>query len=103
MSYQTHDLSEWAAVLSLGVGVHGAFSAPYFLFVDATARDFDPRPAVRRAIESGRMDSVLCAVANAKYDARAAAARARHIPRDAAITTAALLMLLSPAPKGALR
>ena len=104
MSYQTHDLSEWAAVLSLGVGVHAAFSAPYFLLVNAKRSDFDPRHAVRRAIESGRVDPLLVAVANAKYDARAAADRAKHIPRDAAITTAALLALLIPtAPKGVTR
>lgn len=38
MSYQTHDLAEWAAFLSLGLGVHAAYSVPYFLLVD-----FDPR------------------------------------------------------------
>jgi hypothetical protein len=91
-----HDLAEWAAFLSLGVGVHGAFSAPYFLLVDATRADFDPRPALSRLVESGRVDPLLAAVANAKYDARAAAARARHVPRDAAITTAALLALTIP-------
>jgi hypothetical protein len=99
----THDLTEWAAFLSLGVGVHGAFSAPYFLFVNATRADFDPRPAVRRAIESGRVDPLLVAVANAKYDAHRVADRAKHIPRDAAITTAALLALLIPTAPEATR
>jgi hypothetical protein len=103
VSYQTHDLAEWAAFLSLGVGVHTALSVPYFLLVDADLADFDPRPLVRRALESGRVDPVLCAVANAKHDARAAAARARYIPRDAAITTAALLALLIPTAPEATR
>lgn len=104
----THDLSEWAAFLLLGVGVHGAFSVPYFLLVDSdSARDFDPRPAVSRAIESGRLDAVLVVVANAKYDVREFAADARQLAvlslRDAAFTAAALLALLLPAPEGATR
>lgn len=92
---QTHDLAEWASFLSLGLSISSAASIPFWLTYDADPCDFDPRPAVRRAIESGRFDPALCAVANAKYDARAVAARARHIPRDAAISTAALLMLLT--------
>ena len=104
MSYQTHDLSEWAAFLSLGTG----FTATgwllwLLLFEPLLGCDLDPRPALQRAIESGRVDPLLVAVANAKYDARAAADRARHVPRDAAITAAALLMLLSAPPKGHLR
>jgi hypothetical protein len=96
------DLTPTGAVL-LSVGGYGALSVPYFLLVDADLADFDPRPHVRRAIESGRVDPLLVAVANAKYDARAAAARARHIPRDAAITTAALLALLIPTAPEATR
>lgn len=95
---QAHDLSEWAAVLSLGVGVHGAFSVPYFLLVDASRTDFDPRPALARMVESGRVDPVLCAVANAKHDAHRAAFRARLSVRDAAVSVAALLMLLTATP-----
>lgn len=100
----THSLAEWAAFLSLGVGVHAAFSVLYFLLVDSdSARDFDPRPVVTRVVESGRMDLLLIAVADAKYDVRAAAEHARHFLRDAAISLAALLMLCTPAtaPKGA--
>ncbi|MFI1728238.1 hypothetical protein ACH40E_03155 [Streptomyces acidicola] len=92
---QTHDLAEWAAFMSLGVSVHGAFSVPYFLFVDADLADFDPRPAVRRAIESGRLDAALIAVTNARHTAHDVAERARTFPRDAAITVAALLALLT--------
>lgn len=80
---QTHDLAEWARFLSLGVGVHAAFSVPYFLFVDSdSARDFDPRPAVRRALAA---------------DARQYTALSL---RDAALTVAALLALLLPVSGG---
>jgi ABC-type phosphate/phosphonate transport system substrate-binding protein len=99
----THTLTEWAAFLSLGVSGYAAFSAPYFLLVDAELRDFDPRPAVRRAIESGRYDALLIAVANAKHDARATAERVRRAPLHAAITAAALLALLIPASPEATR
>jgi hypothetical protein len=96
------DLTPTGAVL-LSAGGYAALSVPVLLLSGAEVTDFDPRPAVRRAIESGRVDPVLCAVANAKHDARAAAARARHIPRDAAITTAALLALLIPTAPEATR
>jgi hypothetical protein len=102
--YQTHDLAEWAAFLSLGTGLTATgWLLWLLLFEPLLDCDLDPRPLVRRAIESGRVDPLLVVVANAKYDVRAAADRARHVPRDAAITTAALLMLLSAPPKGHLR
>jgi hypothetical protein len=91
----THSPAEWAAFLSLGIGVHGAFSAPYFLFVNAKCSDFDPRPALSRLVESGRVDPVLCAVANAL-------SWAREKTRQAALSAAVLLLLLT-APKGVTR
>ncbi len=95
--YDTHSPAEWAEALSFAAGVYAALSVPYFLLVDAELADFDPRPALHRAVESGRLDSLLVAVANAKHDARVAAAHVKHAPRHAAISAAALLMLLSPA------
>jgi hypothetical protein len=92
------DLTPAAAVF-LGVSAAGVVSIPALLFADAVAADFDPRPVVRRAIESGRYDPVLITVGPMKADARRAAARARRIPRDAAISAAALLALLTT-PKG---
>lgn len=92
----THTLAEWAAFLLLGLGLSSAASVPFWLTYDANLCDFDPRPAVSRVLESGRLDFVLVTVANAKYDARIAA-------RDAAVTGAALLALLLPAPEGAVR
>jgi hypothetical protein len=101
---RTHDLAEWAAFLSLGVGVHASFSVGWFLLVDSdSVRDFDPRPAVYRALESGRFDAVLIAIPAAKDTARAAAVRVQRAPLDAALTAAALLALLLPATEGATR
>jgi hypothetical protein len=95
--------AEWVAFLSLGLSISSAVSIPFWLFVDADLADFDPRLAVRRAVESGRYDRLLCAAANAKHDTRAAVDRARRAPRDAAISAAALLLLLSPAAPEATR
>ncbi|MBE4735773.1 hypothetical protein [Streptomyces caniscabiei] len=89
---RTHDLSEWAAFLSLGVGVHASFSVFWFLLVDAHRSDFDPRPAVRRAINSEALYPLL-----REWDI------ARHASREALRDAAALLLLLTTSPKGALR
>jgi hypothetical protein len=98
----THTLADWLAVVSFGIGAHAALSVPYFLTVDADLADFDPRPAMSRALESGRLDLVLITVANAKYAVREAASEARQLAalnlRDAAITAAALLALLTITP-----
>ena len=97
--YATHSLAEWAAFLSLGISVHGALSVPYFLTVDADLADFNPRPTVSRVLESGRLDLLLIAVADAKYDVR----QAVHASREACRDAAALLLLLTTTPKGQLR
>lgn len=89
---QTHSLAEWASVLSLGIGVHAGFSVPYFLLVDASLRDFDPRPLLARALESGRLDPLLILVGPVKYDAR-------HALADRLASSASRLT----APKGATR
>lgn len=77
----THDPAEWAQFLSLGVG----FTATgwllwLLLFEPFLGCDLDPRPALARATRDARLAL-----------------------RDAAVSAAALLMLLSPAaaPKGA--
>lgn len=78
-----------------------------YLTHDAAFADFDPRPALARAVESGRLDGVLVAVANARYDAREVVASvvldARLTLRHAAVTAAALAALLLPATEGATR
>ena len=102
--YATHSLAEWFAFLLLGVGAHGALSVPYFLAVDADLCDFDPRPALSRAVESGRLDLLLIAVADAKYDVREFVTDTRQLTalslRDAALSAAALAALLFPVAGG---
>ena len=85
-------LSDWVAFLSLGVGVHAAMSVPYFVFVDADPSDFDPRPALARLVESGRVDPLLVT-----------AGPAWLAVRETARDVAALVVLLTTTPKGALR
>lgn len=76
--------ADWAEAVSVALMLSGTAGGLFLLTVDADPADFDPRPAIRRAIESGRYDPALIAVVNA-----------RHAARDAAITAAALLMLLT--------
>lgn len=76
--------AEWLQMLSLAVGIHGAYSAVWFLLVDADLADFDPR----RLLATPAGERAVVAVFNAKADARAAAQRA-------ALSAAALLMLLT--------
>lgn len=92
--YQTHTPSEWAQMVSLAVGAYGALSVPYFVLVDA---DIDPRPALVRLVESGRVDALLVAVGPVLHDARQLA---RLSLRDVAVSVAALLAFLLPAAGG---
>ena len=98
----THSLAEWASVLSLGIGVHASFSVFYFLLVDASRTDFDPRPLLARAVRSEAVYPLLREWDIARYDARELAASAvlyaRLSLRDAAFTAAALLALLTITP-----
>jgi hypothetical protein len=86
--------AEWAAFLSLGVSVHAALSVPYFVLVDADLADFDPRPALARTrspLWQGAVD--------AGHDVNRMTATGQRVSaaalRDAAISLAALLLLLS--------
>lgn len=82
----THTLEDWLAMVCIAVSGYAAFSAPYFLLVDATVGDFDPRPVLRDLA-----DRLLVEVVRAKGYVRA-------LP----VTAAALFMLLNPAaPEGA--
>jgi len=106
VSYHTHSLADWLAMTSLATSIFAACSIPFHLCVDADLVDFDPRPAVSRAIESGRLDRALVAVANTKHAARCVAVGVRLVQRDVAVWVALLLMGLtapSTAPKGAAR
>ena len=107
MTTHTHTLADWLAFLCLGVSGWAWYSACLYVLVDAELADFDPRPAVRRVLDTGHVDPLLNAVANVKFDAREAATDAwqfaRLSLRDVALTMAALLALLSAPPKGAAR
>lgn len=86
----SHTLGDLIAALSLGVsGV--ALIAFALAFAGANLAYFDPRPALVRLVESGRLDWLLLVVGPAPYVAR-------EVARDAA----ALLILLTTSPKGAL-
>lgn len=97
--YDTNTPAEWAAMASAATSAYAACSIPYFLLVDAELRDFDPRPLVRRALVTDTGARLVVAVFNAKTNVREAVADTRLLVflslRDAAISLAALLMLLT--------
>lgn len=106
----THTPAEWAEMVSLAIGIWGTANVFYFLLVDADRADFNPRPA----LEAGRLAPAWQVAVHAGHDAvwaavsahhclapqtaavRAVTARGRRIPRDAALTLAALLILTIP-------
>lgn len=79
-----------AAAVSLGLVPVGAIWLA-LAFADADPHDFDPRPVMRRLAESGRIDPLLLVVGPALVAVRETA-------RDAA----ALLILLTTRPQGAM-
>lgn len=95
----THSLAEWAAFLSLGVGVHASFSVFYFLLVDAHRSDF---PRLWQAAVDARHTFDRALMAGLRW-VEAVALDARLTVREAALTAAALLALLLPATEGATR
>ena len=78
---QTHTPAEWAAALSLGISAIAVIKLA-LAFADADLTYFDPRPLLGRA-----GDRLLVEAVNARYALR-----------DAAITVAALLALLTITP-----
>jgi hypothetical protein len=107
VSGRTHDLGEWAAFLSLGLGVWASWAALMWLLCDAHREDFDPRPWLARAIRSEAVYPLLREWDNARHYvgelADAVLLDARLTARETALTAAALLALLLPAPEGAAR
>lgn len=79
----THTPAEWVALLSLGLSISSAASIPFWLAVDAAPADFDPRPLLGRA-----GDRLLVETANARF-----------LLRDATVSVAALLMLVTIRPE----
>lgn len=89
---QTHSLAEWFAFLSLGVGVHAAFSVFYFLLVDASRSDF---PRLWQAAVDARHAFDWALVAGLRW-VEAVLLDARLTAREAALTGAAIAALLLP-------
>lgn len=87
--------AEWGEALSIALILTGGAGGLFFLTVDADPTDFDPRPALRRTVESGRLDPALITVVNARHTAHDTAARVRSVGRNTAVSAAALLMLLT--------
>jgi hypothetical protein len=92
---RTHDLAEWASVLSGSVGVYGVFSAVYFLLIDAHRSDF---PRLWQAAVHARHDFDRALAALLLWIADAAL-YARLTARETALTAAALLSLLTIRPE----
>jgi hypothetical protein len=80
--------AEWAAFLSLGLSLTSAAATPYFLLVDA---DHFAWPDCRPLLESRTADRLLVELVNAKATVR-----------EACLNTAALIVLLTTSPKGAM-
>ncbi|NUT07578.1 MAG: hypothetical protein HOV76_29320 [Hamadaea sp.] len=93
--------TEWLTAAAIGTGAY----LPGALLILGLDHELphlshlSPTAALHRAIESGRYDPALITVTNARHSARDATERARRIPRDTAITAAALLMLLTATPE----
>lgn len=79
------------AAISLSVGVAAAVSVPVLLLGDAHRSDFDPRPWLSRVLRSEAVYPLL-----REWDS------ARCASREAFRDAAALLLLLTTSPKGAM-
>ncbi|MET7458073.1 hypothetical protein ACWEPZ_37655 [Streptomyces sp. NPDC004288] len=96
MSTPTQDLADWFAAVFLGLSLSAATAIPFVLLVDMDS--VDPRPAVRRA--AGAVHQVAV---HAGHDWNRVSVAAWRAVRDVVLDAAALLILLTMSPKGALR
>lgn len=87
---RTHTVADLIGPLALGTSAVSVI-ALVLAFADADLAYFDPRPALARLVESGRLDALLIALVNAR-------AAALDVARDAA----ALFLLLTTRPTGAM-
>jgi hypothetical protein len=97
----TTTASEWAQMVSLAVGIYAAASAPYFLLVDAEVWRW-PRPLVV-AVDRARPLVWDAVRSDAVYPLLREWDNARHAVRELWRDAAALVLLLTTSPKGALR
>jgi hypothetical protein len=72
-----------ASAVCLSVSAFAAVSVPYYLTVDADLADFDPRPAVRRVVESGRLDPVWQVAVYAGHNLNRAIATSQRLASHA--------------------
>lgn len=86
----TTTVADWAAYTSLAVGAYATGCAFLYLLVDASLADFDPRPLVRRVLDTDVAARLLVALFNAQTAVR-----------EACLDAAALIVLLTTSPKGA--
>lgn len=100
MTGQPPSLADWLQMLCLAVAVFEACSVPFFLIVDADPCDFDPRPAARRLLLSRPVDRVLATPSGCWL--LLAWPRLKTAAGDACRDAAALFLLLTTSPKGAL-
>lgn len=107
MSYQTHTVADLVSALSLGVSSVALIKLG-LAFADADLAYFDPRPAVRRAVAVVHQELVhaghglVWAAVSARHGLTPVAVPVRHVlyvGRELARDVAALLILLTSAPK----
>jgi hypothetical protein len=105
--YDTHTPAEWLAFLSLGVSLTSAAASPFLLLVDAdhfawpqplTAAVDRAKPVVWGATRSESAYPLLREWDNARHIVRQTGRVSREVCRDAA----ALIVLLTTSPKGAM-
>lgn len=88
--------SEWAQMSSLAVALYASLSVPYFLLVDADRSDFHPHVLAMLPLPDRFFaTSAGCRVLAGWVDAKQAVL---DVGRDAA----ALVLLLTTSPKGAM-
>jgi hypothetical protein len=107
VSYHTHTPAEWAQMLSLAIALYGSASVPWFLLVDADLADFDPRPTLHRAHQvavytAGDLNRAAATIRHELAPHTTAVRHAFYSGRETARDAAALLLLLTTTPKGAL-
>ena len=96
MSGQTHSPAEWAQMVSLAVALYAAASVPFFLLVDASRTDFHPDALALLPLPDRFFATpVGCRVL-------AVWAVVRRAVVEAGRDVAALAVLLTTSPKGAM-
>jgi hypothetical protein len=97
----TTTAAEWLQMVSLAAGLYAAVSSPYFLLVDAEVWAW-PRP-LTAAVDRARPVAWDVVRSEAVYPLWREWDNARHTVREFGRDAAALVLLLTTSPKGALR